>query len=120
VYFVCWHVRFVYRFFRRVSVAGAKTQFPEVNVMQLAFLGPLIGAMTRAGSGWIADRYGGGRVTIWVFIIMMIGALGVLHFLENKELSYAFHGFFAMFLLLFAATGCGKCIDLPDDPDDFP
>lgn len=86
----------------------AKTQFPEVNVMQLAFLGPLIGAMTRAGSGWIADRYGGGRVTIWVFIIMMIGALGVLYFLENKELSYAFHGFFAMFLLLFAATGVGN------------
>jgi NNP family nitrate/nitrite transporter-like MFS transporter len=74
----------------------------------LLSLGPLIGAMTRAGSGWIADRYGGGRVTIWVFIIMMIGALGVLYFLENKELSYAFHGFFAMFLLLFAATGVGN------------
>ncbi len=86
----------------------AKTQFPDVNVMQLAFLGPLIGAMTRAGSGWIADRYGGGRVTIGVFVTLMIGALGVLYFLENKELSYAFHGFFAMFLLLFAATGVGN------------
>lgn len=86
----------------------AKTQFPDVNVMQLAFLGPLIGAMTRAGSGWIADRYGGGRVTIGVFITLMIGALGVLYFLENKEQAYAFHGFFAMFLLLFAATGVGN------------
>lgn len=86
----------------------AKTQFPEVNVMQLAFLGPLVGAMTRAGSGWIADKFGGGRVTFWVFVVMMIGALGVLYFLINKDQPHAFYGFFAMFLLLFAATGVGN------------
>jgi len=86
----------------------AKTQFPEVNVMQLAFLGPLVGAMTRAGSGWIADKYGGGRVTFWVFIVMMLGALGVLYFLVNKDQPHAFYGFFAMFILLFAATGVGN------------
>lgn len=86
----------------------AKTQFPEVNVMQLAFLGPLVGAMTRAGSGWIADKYGGGRVTFWVFVVMMLGALGVLYFLINKDQPHAFYGFFAMFILLFAATGVGN------------
>ena len=86
----------------------AKTQFPEVNVMQLAFLGPLVGAMTRAGSGWIADKYGGGRVTFWVFVVLMIGALGVLYFLINKDQPYAFYGFFGMFILLFAATGVGN------------
>lgn len=76
--------------------------------MQLAFLGPLVGAMTRAGSGWIADKYGGGRVTFWVFVVMMLGALGVLYFLINKDQPYAFYGFFAMFLLLFATTGVGN------------
>ena len=86
----------------------AKTQFPEINVMQLAFIGPLVGAMTRAGSGWIADKFGGGRVTFWVFVVLMIGALGVLYFLINKDQPHAFYGFFAMFILLFAATGVGN------------
>jgi NNP family nitrate/nitrite transporter-like MFS transporter len=76
--------------------------------MQLAFLGPLIGAVTRAGSGWVADKYGGARVTFWVFVVLMIGALGVFYFLNHKEAAYAFQGFFAMFMLLFAATGVGN------------
>ena len=37
----------------------AKSQFPEVNSLQLAFIGPLVGALARAGSGWISDRFGG-------------------------------------------------------------
>lgn len=86
----------------------AKTQFPEVNSLQLAFIGPLAGALTRAGSGWISDKFGGGRVTFWVFIVMMAGALGVLYFLVNKDQPFAFYGFFAMFLVLFAASGVGN------------
>lgn len=35
--------------------------FPDVPVHYYAFLGPLVGALARAGSGWIADRYGGAR-----------------------------------------------------------
>lgn len=86
----------------------AKTEFPEVNVLQLAFIGPLLGALARAGSGWISDRYGGGRVTFWVFIVMMAGALGVFYFLVNKNQPHAFYGFFGMFLVLFAASGVGN------------
>jgi NNP family nitrate/nitrite transporter-like MFS transporter len=86
----------------------AKSQFPEVNSLQLAFMGPLVGALARAGSGWIADRFGGGRVTFWVFVAMILGTLGVLHFLEIKDQAGAFYGFFAMFLALFAATGVGN------------
>lgn len=86
----------------------AKTQFPEVNVLQLAFIGPLVGAMTRAGSGWISDKFGGGRVTFWVFVVMIVGALGVLYFLVNKDQPLAFYGFFTMFILLFATTGVGN------------
>ena len=36
-----------------------KTQFPEVNALSFAFLGPLVGALSRAGTGWISDRFGG-------------------------------------------------------------
>lgn len=86
----------------------AKTEFPEVNSLQLVFIGPLVGAITRAGSGWISDKCGGARVTFWVFVVMMLGALGVLYFLGIKNEPYAFYGFFAMFLVLFAATGVGN------------
>jgi NNP family nitrate/nitrite transporter-like MFS transporter len=54
----------------------AKTQFPEVNALAYAFLGPLVGALSRSLTGWMSDRYGGGRVTFWVFIAMMAGVAG--------------------------------------------
>jgi NNP family nitrate/nitrite transporter-like MFS transporter len=86
----------------------AKSQFPDVNSLQLAFLGPLVGALARAGSGWISDKFGGGRVTLWVFAVMILGTIGVLYFLGIKDQPGAFYGFFAMFILLFAATGVGN------------
>jgi NNP family nitrate/nitrite transporter-like MFS transporter len=38
----------------------------------------------------------------------MAGTLGVLYFLVHKDQPYAFYGFFAMFLVLFSATGVGN------------
>ncbi len=81
-----------------------KTQFPEIDALKFVFLGPLVGSVARMSSGWIADKWGGGRVTFWVFIVMMIGVAGVLYFLEAGS----FVGFFAMFMLLFLATGVGN------------
>lgn len=86
----------------------AKTQFPTVDALQLAFLGPLVGAISRSATGWISDRYGGGRVTLWVFVVMALGVLGVLYFLAIKDQSYAFAGFLTSFLLLFFASGIGN------------
>ena len=37
--------------------------FPEINALQYVFLGPLVGALSRAGTGWGSDKFGGGRVT---------------------------------------------------------
>ncbi|MFO1158588.1 MAG: MFS transporter [Reyranellaceae bacterium] len=82
----------------------AKIQFPEVNALKYAFLGPLVGALARSLTGWVADRWGGGRVTFWVFVAMALGALGVVYFLGERN----FIGFFAMFLLLFLASGVGN------------
>jgi NNP family nitrate/nitrite transporter-like MFS transporter len=86
----------------------AKTQFPEVNSLQYVFLGPLVGALSRAATGWISDKYGGGRVTFWVFLLMIAAVGGVLYFLGIKDQPGAFWGFFAMFLVLFFATGVGN------------
>ena len=76
--------------------------------MPFVFLGPLVGALSRSATGWISDRWGGGRVTFWVFLMMMAGVAGVLYFLGIKDQPNAFWGFFAMFLLLFFATGVGN------------
>jgi NNP family nitrate/nitrite transporter-like MFS transporter len=86
----------------------SKTLFPEVDALQFAFLGPLVGALSRSGTGWLADKYGGARVTLWVFVLMMIGVSGVLWFIGIREQAGAFWGFFASFLLLFFATGVGN------------
>ncbi|MGE0037717.1 MAG: nitrate/nitrite transporter [Xanthobacteraceae bacterium] len=86
----------------------AKTQFPAVDALPFVFLGPLVGALSRSATGWVSDRWGGGRVTFWVFILMMVGVAGVLYFLGIKDQPGAFWGFFAMFLVLFFATGVGN------------
>ena len=86
----------------------AKTQFPEVDSLQFVFLGPLVGALSRAATGWISDKYGGGRVTFWTFLSMIVAVAGVLFFLTIKDSPGAFWGFFAMFMVLFLATGVGN------------
>ena len=86
----------------------AKTQFPEVDSLKFVFLGPLVGALSRSATGWLSDRYGGGRVTLWVFALMIAAVAGVLYFLGIKDQPGAFWGFFAMFMLLFFATGVGN------------
>ena len=86
----------------------SQLQFPEVNALKYAFLGPLVGALSRAATGWIADKFGGGRVTFWTFICMVFAVLGVLFFIGIKDQPDAFWGFFAMFILLFFATGVGN------------
>ena len=104
---MCWLYAGTFGSFIGYSAAFpllTKTQFPEINALQYAFLGPLVGALSRSLTGWISDRWGGGRVTFWVFVAMALGALGVIHFLGEKN----FAGFFAMFLLLFLASGVGN------------
>ncbi|MCS3903221.1 NNP family nitrate/nitrite transporter-like MFS transporter [Methylohalomonas lacus] len=86
----------------------ATNQFPDAGALRFVFLGPLIGALSRAATGWISDRYGGGRVTLAVFITMILAVFGVLFFLGIKEQPGTFWGFFAMFMLLFFATGVGN------------
>lgn len=86
----------------------SKMLFPDVNALAYAFLGPLVGALARSGTGWLADRQGGARVTVWVFALMMAGTAGVLWFIGIKDQPGAFWGFFVSFLVLFFATGVGN------------
>jgi NNP family nitrate/nitrite transporter-like MFS transporter len=89
-----------------------KTQFPDVNPLDYAFLGPLVGALARVAGGVLADKAGGARVTLWTFVLMIAAVFGVMHFLPQGaalgDSASNFWGFFAMFMLLFACTGIGN------------
>ncbi len=78
--------------------------FPEVNALQYVFLGPLVGALSRAGTGWISDRFGGARVTLWTFAGMILAVFAVIASLGASS----FTGFFAAFMALFFLTGVGN------------
>ena len=85
-----------------------KSQFPEVNALAYAFLGPLVGAVIRPFGGWLSDRMGGAPVTFWNFIAMALAVLGVLYFLPSGPSGGNFFGFLAMFMLLFLTSGIGN------------
>jgi NNP family nitrate/nitrite transporter-like MFS transporter len=108
---MCWLYTGTFGSFIGFSAAFpllTSTQFPDVNVLQIAFLGPLVGALSRSLTGWVSDRFGGARVTLVVFTLMMLGTIGVIYFLANKSAPGAFMGFFACFMLLFFASGVGN------------
>ncbi len=85
-----------------------KSQFPGVNALQFAWLGPLVGAVIRPFGGWLSDKIGGATVTFWNFIAMTLAVAGVLYFLPSGPSGGSFPGFLAMFLLLFLTTGIGN------------
>ena len=85
-----------------------KSQFPQVNALQFAWLGPLVGAAIRPFGGWLADKVGGARVTFWNFIVMALAVVGVLYFLPSGASGGNFAGFLSLFLLLFLTTGIGN------------
>jgi NNP family nitrate/nitrite transporter-like MFS transporter len=80
-----------------------KTQFPAVTI-SIAFLGPLVGSLSRPLGGLLADKIGGAIITFWNFIAMVAATVGVLYFVGIKD----FTGFLVMFLILFVTTGIGN------------
>jgi NNP family nitrate/nitrite transporter-like MFS transporter len=80
-----------------------KTQFPAITVA-IAFLGPLVGSLSRPLGGLLADKIGGAKVTFWNFIAMGAATIGVMYFIDVK----GFAGFLTMFLILFITTGVGN------------
>lgn len=81
------------------------TQFPENgSLVGLAFLGPLVGSLSRPVGGWLADRLGGARITFWNFVVMAVAVVGVLMSLGAGSFAL----FLAMYLILFTTTGIGN------------
>ena len=85
-----------------------KSQFPQINALSYAWLGPLVGALIRPFGGWLSDKLGGAQVTFWNFFAMVLGVLGVLAFLPQAGQGGNFYGFLLMFMLLFTTAGVGN------------
>ena len=85
-----------------------------------AFLGAGIGSATRPLGGWLADRFGGARVTLAAFGAMIVFTLAVLGTVPQLTPNPAadpaiatanqslFPWFLGFFLCVFAATGIGN------------
>ncbi len=84
------------------------SQFPHVDALRYAWLGPLVAALARPVGGWLADLLGGARVTLWNFIVMAAAVGGALWFLPGAGSEGSYHGFLGMFLVLFLASGIGN------------
>jgi NNP family nitrate/nitrite transporter-like MFS transporter len=81
-----------------------KLQFPAVPVASFAFLGALVGSAARPLGGWLSDRVGGSRVTLWNFVAMGIGTVLVVISVNTATWPL----FLGSFLFVFVTTGVGN------------
>jgi MFS transporter, NNP family, nitrate/nitrite transporter len=82
----------------------AKTVFPESTALKYAFLGAMLGSLIRPVGGWLADRWGGARVTLGVFVVMVGGMLLLLVAVNTHSIGM----FMGAFGVLFGASGVGN------------
>ncbi|MGQ0717001.1 MAG: nitrate/nitrite transporter [Pseudonocardiales bacterium] len=84
-----------------------QTQFGRtpLQAASVAFIGPLIGSLIRPVGGWMADRFGGAKVTLSTFVGMAISTGVVIIASEQKSLPLFTAGFIALFVLSGIGNG---------------
>ena len=70
----------------------------------LGFVGALVGSISRPFGGWISDRLGGARVTLWCFVGM--AAFTLLAIAGVRSHSFAL--FFGSYMGVFCLAGMGN------------
>lgn len=86
----------------------------SLHAAQIAFLGPLLGSVSRPFGGKLADKLGGGKITLYVFTAMIFAA-GILvgaGMLDDSAAGAPTGGqmaaYVAGFILLFILSGLGN------------
>ncbi|RLK54694.1 MFS transporter [Actinokineospora cianjurensis] len=82
----------------------AEHPFIGTYLAGLGFLGALIGSVTRPLGGWLSDRLGGARVTLWVFVGMAVFTLIAMLGVARRDFSL----FFTSYMVIFALSGAGN------------
>ncbi|MEW2303360.1 nitrate/nitrite transporter [Streptomyces sp. NPDC006655] len=70
----------------------------------LTFIGPLLGSLIRPLGGWLADKYGGARITLWNYVGMAAATALLVIASMNKSLPL----FVTVFVALFVLSGLGN------------
>ncbi|WP_432055102.1 nitrate/nitrite transporter [Streptomyces sp. bgisy022] len=83
-----------------------QTQFGRtpLQAAYVTFLGPLLGSLIRPLGGWLADRYGGARITLGTFVAMGAATAVLITASTRQSLTL----FTAAFVVLFVLTGLGN------------
>jgi NNP family nitrate/nitrite transporter-like MFS transporter len=71
----------------------------------LGFLGALIGSVARPLGGWLADRFGGARITLMTFLLMGAFTLGAIAGINRHSFTLCFGSFMVIFLLAGMGNG---------------
>jgi NNP family nitrate/nitrite transporter-like MFS transporter len=85
-----------------------------LHAAQISFLGPLLGSISRPFGGKLADRIGGGRITLYTFVAMIFAAgvlvvTGVLDDgMKGAPTGGQMNGYVVGFILLFILSGIGN------------
>ena len=77
-----------------------------VQAATVTFLGPLLGSLSRPVGGWLADRFGGAKVTFANFVLMAACAAVLIVAADAKSLPMYTVGFIALFI--FSGVGNGS------------
>ncbi|MGC2653033.1 MAG: nitrate/nitrite transporter [Mycobacterium sp.] len=93
--------------------AGETTAHASLHAAQLAFLGPLFGSASRVYGGKLADRIGGGRVTLAAFALMilptvLLAAAGSYDEVPDNVEGVTMIGYVLGFVTLFILSGVGN------------
>jgi NNP family nitrate/nitrite transporter-like MFS transporter len=93
---------------------GQNAAQASLHAAQIAFLGPLLGSFSRVYGGKLADRIGGGRVTLAVFCSMILAA-GILvsastfgGHAHGRTSAATMIGYVIGFVALFILSGVGN------------
>ncbi|HEY1842549.1 MAG TPA: nitrate/nitrite transporter [Mycobacterium sp.] len=93
------------------AASGQSAAQASLHAAEIAFIGPLLGSVARIYGGRIADRVGGGTVTLWAFV-GMIGADGILAITATlagrRTTTATMVAYVIGFVVLFLLSGIGN------------
>jgi MFS transporter, NNP family, nitrate/nitrite transporter len=96
------------------KVTPAMSAQAALHAAQIAFIGPLLGSISRPVGGWLSDRIGGSRVTLYIFAAMIAAAGWLVAFGERADASHrvlsggGLTAYVVGFVALFILSGIGN------------
>jgi NNP family nitrate/nitrite transporter-like MFS transporter len=93
---------------------GQSAAQASLHAAQIAFLGPTLGSLSRIYGGRLADRIGGGRVTLAVFAAMVLATgllVGISTYSDHSSGPHSaatMVGYIIGFMALFILSGIGN------------